>query len=308
MANANGAKTPLEFSLKAGNARFDFQFMEVPTEIMGLGGKKLATLIQLEGGTRVVQTFGNVPFDAITWKGIIFGPDSFGRWAELDGFRTSQDAVTLTYGVFSLIGVLDECELLPGFEGYLPYRAKFLPQADQSVFAVPLVPPQTTDQSGNSAVQTAGSAAANAQASQVAQIATVGIQAASAVYAAQQAMQGSLSTAIITSPGALGAAQLLVHAAAVSTCALFSTTDAINVNATVFPLYVALSALANLLGTLPVSPQVTVLCDGRLNNLFQLATRYGFGPDGWTTLSAANGGIPPFWKGLLSVIIPSTSG
>jgi hypothetical protein len=76
----------------------------------------------------------------------------------------------------------------------------------------------------------------------------------------------------------------------------------------VFPLYVALSALANLLGTLPVSPQVTVLCDGRLNNLFQLATRYGFGPDGWTTLSAANGGIPPFWKGLLSVIIPSTSG
>lgn len=299
-------KTVLEFSLRAGNAVFNFADMEVPSVLEGIGGKKLAALIQLEGGTRVVQTFGNVPHDMISWHGLILGPGSFARWAQLDGFRTSAAKVTLTYGPFKWVGVLDETALLPGFEGYLPYHAKFLPEADQSVINIGAIPPQTIDQSGNAAVQTASTAAANAQAAGPA-ISITGVQAAVAVLAAQQAIAGSLTTAQVTSPGALGAAQLLVNAAAAATFALFDQ-DPIDVNATVFPLYVALTALGNLLDTLPVSPQVTVLVDGRLNNLFQLATRYGFGPDGWIKLSAANGGIGPFWTGLLSIIIPSPNG
>ena len=299
-------KTPQTFYLSAGDASFHFDGMEIPSALEGLGGKKLAALIQLEGGTRVVQTFGNVPHNEISWHGLILGPNSFQRWAQLDGFRTSASPVTLVYGPFTLIGILEETQLLPGFEGYLPYHAKLLVQRDASNLNIPLVPPQTIDQSGNQAVSAAMTAAQNAQAAGPA-ISITGVQAAVAVLAAQQAIAGSLTTAQVTSPGALGAAQLLVNAAAAATFALFGQ-DPIDVNATVFPLYVALTALGNLLDTLPVSPQVTVLVDGRLNNLFQLATRYGFGPDGWIKLSAANGGIGPFWTGLLSVIIPSPNG
>src|SRR5579872_2908514 len=159
------AKTTLEFSLVAGGSRFDFNFMEIPSELSGLGGKKLAALIQLEGGSRVIQTFGNVPHDAITWHGLILGPGSFSRWAQLDGFRTSSQTVTLTYGQFKWTGVLEETTLLPGFEGYLPYHAKFLPQADQSSINISQVPQQSIDQAALAGVSAVTSAAGAAQAS-----------------------------------------------------------------------------------------------------------------------------------------------
>lgn len=301
------AKTELTFSLQAGGSTFKFAFMEVPSELMGLGGKKLAALIQLEGGTRAIQTFGNVPHDAISWRGLILGPGSFDRWKQLDGFRTSAQPVTLTYGPFKWQGVLEETELLPGFEGYLPYRAKFLVVADVSSQNIASVPKQSIDQAALSGVSSVNTAASAAQASGNLQIVAAGAQAAGAALATQQAIQQSLTAALVTSSGAVGTAAALVNASAVSTFALFSTADVIDISTTVFPLWVALNQLANVLATTPTVAQVTVVADGRLTNLFLLGTRYFGAPDYWATISLANGGIPPFWTGMLSIIIPNVA-
>jgi hypothetical protein len=300
-------KTTLEFSLVAGNARFDFNFMEIPSTLQGLGGKKLAALIQLEGGTRVVQTFGNVPHDSISWQGLILGPNSFSRWAQLDGFRTSAATVTLTYGQFKWTGVLEETELLPGFEGYLPYRARFLPQADQSSVNVVPSPPQTTDQAAIASVNATSVAAGNAQMSDVLQVAAVGTQALAAAVAAQQAIGQSFTAALTSNSGTVGTASAMVTAAATATFALFSTpvVDPVTVATAVLPLYIALQQLANVLGTPPTTAQLTVVADGQLVNLYLLATRYAGDPGQWVQISLANGGMLPYWSGLLSVIIPS---
>ena len=307
-------KTELTFSLQAGGSTFKFQFMEVPSELMGLGGRKLATLIQLEGGQRVVQTFGNVPHDAITWRGIIFGPNSFNRWAEFDGFRTSASPVTLTYGQFKLIGVLEETELLPGFEGYLPYRAKFLVQSYRDLNAIPLAPTQSINQSAAASVSAVTSAAISAQASAIPAVSALGNQSLAAALATQQAIQQTLTTALVVSSGTVGTAAGLVNASAQAAGSaagiingVSTAIDVITVSTVVFPLYVALTQLANILATTPTIPQVTVFADGRLTNLFLLATRYFGDPDYWATISLANGGIPPFWTGLLSIIIPNVA-
>jgi hypothetical protein len=300
-------KTTLTFSLTAGNAVFTFGAMEVPSSLEGFGGKKLAALIQLEGGTRVVQTFGNVPHDAISWHGLILGPDSFSRWAQLDGFRTSSVPVTLTYGQFTWVGILEETQLLPGFEGYLPYHAKFLVQSDKNTVNVVPSPPQTTDQAASSAVSGVSVASVACQASAILVVAAAGKQALAAAVAAQQAIGNSLTQALQSNSGAVGTASAQVTAAANATFALFSATtvDPVTVATAVLPLYMALQQLANVLGTPPTVAQVTVTADGRLTNLFLLATRYTGSPNNWQQISTANGGMLPFWRGLLSVIIPN---
>ena len=306
MADDKGKKTHLTFSLSAGTSTFKFRDLEIPSELMGLGGKKLAVLIQLEGGQRVIQTFGNVPHDAITWRGIILGPKSFERWAQLDSFRSQQNLITLTYGTLQWTGVLEETELLPGFEGYLPYRIKFMPQGNPSVLNIPSTPTVTTNQAAVTSLAQANYAvAALATLPPTPEVTAAVTATQAAIPATQTAIGSSLTDALVTNPGGIGSAALQVTTALNATFALFSTLDVVTLSNVVMPAYTALGQLANLLEQPPTTPQVLLSADGRFVNLFLLAARYYGDPSQWTLLSLANGGISPFWTGLLSLVIPS---
>ena len=112
----------LKFSLQSSAGQFIFDGFEVPATLDSLGTDEVTTLHQFPGGRRVLQTFGEVPRDTITWSGIIFGPDSFGRFKQLNAL-VGPNLTTLTYGPFKFNGVFKSCKGTPGFEGYIPYHA-----------------------------------------------------------------------------------------------------------------------------------------------------------------------------------------
>jgi hypothetical protein len=122
----------LPLTLQTQNITFTFTDFESPPEIHALGGEQLRAVHQFIGGRRVLQTLGPVPHRVITWSGIFLGPNAEDRALALDALRISGVAATLSYSRWSYEGALVKLELKPGFQGFLPYVATFIPTVDQS--------------------------------------------------------------------------------------------------------------------------------------------------------------------------------
>lgn len=316
-------KSTLEFSLAAGTARVDFRELEIPSTLDSLGGHKLFALLQFTDGSRVIQTFGNVPVKAMRWRGVILGQESFDRAKALDGMRRTRAQVTLTYGPFRFTGILAAFLVRPGFEGFLPYDAEFVPDTDLSQS----VPPGLVALVDTAASQALDAALAATNAFAIDQdlipefVFEIALNLQAAVVQATTAIltAGALTALAAKNPGQLGQITQTLAAAnaalndgnggGILNTAIFSLTSdaptAIDptVAPDIFNAWAACNAALALLQTPtpPAALTVTVLDP----NLYQLATVYLGDPSRWDEIAAANQVDEPFLVGLWVLVIPN---
>ena len=314
-----GSSSPqeLEFSLSGPSSRFDFSGFEVPEHLDALGGEQITALHQFVGGRRVIQTFGPIPFSAITWSGILLGTNTFVRAFALDALRRSGQQLVLTYGSYKYQGVLKSVKFTPGNEGYIPYSCSFQPDTDVSVA------PELQDESLVQPVETSV-----AQAQAIAEGLAEAYTAAGANQMLLAQMQdvlanlSSLSSAI-TSAGSMISnmsptvlAQQIVlfteNATALSSFALNNTpngadiTDVANASNDAFAaiqLYSYIQQIANLLAA-AAAPSSIFYATVSNPNLFVLAAQYYGDPDKWSVIADANGLTSAFNVGVFTLVIP----
>ncbi len=300
------AKTiPLEFSLASDTAKVSFREMEIPSQLTSLGGKAIAAMYQFPGGRRVIDVFGKVPPDRISWQGIILGPNSFERATELDDMR-GRNPATLTYGPSSWTGVLQDFSPVPGFEGFIPYTAVFLPAAQKGLpLGLDLSTP-SLDVSAQAAIAACNAAVAAAQAAQSAQVPEAAALLMSAAVAAQGAVVqfgNSLTLANLQSASAVGGAARLLAAAAATAKTLLGipTLSAADMTLSI-NLFVAAATAAGLYAQKPAATQATIVVQDP--NLYQLAVTYYGDPDLWTKIAQVNGLQQPILTGRYDLLIP----
>jgi hypothetical protein len=278
----------LQFKLESATDLFVFEDFEIPSHLDSLGSDEVTTLHQFPGGRRVIQAFGKVPRESITWSGILIGADSMDRFKQLNAL-VGPNSTTLTYGPFKFVGLFKSCKGTPGFEGYIPYHATFVPTIDLTDQALsPIAPYDQYDAVYTSSLDCNQSANAAA--------------ASSDTFSVQQ-MAVSLNAAVSDIDAANYAASISAFEVCAATqYAFLQTATNMDDAALVIPMYVNTSLVIIALGTI-TSPQVTFLTVDN-PNLFRLAARYYGDSTQWGLIAAANGDMAPFNFGVYNLVIP----
>ena len=149
-------------------------------------------------------------------------------------------SATLTYGPFTLTGVLKSVKLMPGFEGYIPYHATFEPDTDTTAQAAPPQQAPTQAAAVSQSVNAAQQAALNA----LENTSTLGVQ----------SLSSNLTTALsVVSPTTYAASASTMTAQANLQFAYLSNNPNMADVGLVLNMYVATSILASALGSLTAS-------------------------------------------------------
>ncbi len=330
---------PIEFSLRSNASSITFREFEVPQQLVSLGGKVLHSLYQFPGGRREVDTFGAVPPDSISWEGIIMGSDGYERLSEIDGLR-AHAPVTLTYGPFRYSGILSEFLAVPGFLGYIPYRATFIPTKQTGYDLVPDKAKPSLDLGAQAALAALNMAVLKAQA-QAANIALFqamtgillsGVELAtnilsqyggSVVLASQEApiplglasqavasgaawAQAALSAIVggtsIAVPPALAAQAGMAAAIAYAQPVQIPNTDMPKYQTLMKDMFVSAALLANFMSVASRATKVVIVVVDP--NLIELAVKYYGDPDSWGIIADANNLTGWDFTGVYSLVIP----
>ncbi len=116
LANADGM---VSFGTQVIIDEITLANFEVPERI-ALPGRQKVVIHQMIGGKRVLDVLG-VEYDALTWSGIINGPDASSRVQLFEAKRDAGKVVTLTCDDFSFDGVITSFAPVYEYEFRRPY-------------------------------------------------------------------------------------------------------------------------------------------------------------------------------------------
>ncbi|TKI03586.1 hypothetical protein [Martelella alba] len=116
LANASGI---VSFGTQVTIGGITLAGFEIPERI-ALPGKQKVVIHQMIGGKRVFDVLG-VEYDALTWSGIINGPNASSRVQSLELIRDAGKVVTLTCDDFSFDGIITSFTPVYEYEFRRPY-------------------------------------------------------------------------------------------------------------------------------------------------------------------------------------------
>lgn len=98
-----------------------FQALEIPTEIGGIGGMQSLAVHRLVGGNRVVDAMGK-DYPPLNWAGLFFGSTAVARMQALQSLLDSGAAQTLSWGAYNYSVIIREftADYRRAYE--IPYR------------------------------------------------------------------------------------------------------------------------------------------------------------------------------------------
>lgn len=301
---------------------FQFQGMEIPAQITGVGAKQSLAVRKFVGGDREIHAMGQ-DYAPLEWSGLFFGSDALDRMNALKALVISGLPQILLWHTFNYLVLIRDFSADEELKFKIPYRISCEVVSDNTNRVASSVS-ATTDSAMAQGLSLAQLAAAvindstlNAQMAALAAVmetietyvsiaaSTVGLV-LSAIQNVQKTVSSLIGIAESTISGPAGFAGVVVGLDALTMAlSLDAVQSAALEESELWDLAGILGVMAANLNSVTGSPNTLVTAGG---NLFQIAAdEYGDAED-WTVIANANGLVDPFIQGAVTLNIPLSPG